>query len=143
MTLAAALVLLLAIAQLALAQEDAGTSQPAGEAQSAAPDTTQGASQTQPAGEAQYASSALDDLTHLNENNNVVVNCEAAFRRLAQLEQLQDTQASDPQFQATLFEARNLAQLCTDNGFTPSSAVPSSGESGSTDPNSEGTNQTQ
>ncbi len=122
--LAATLMLLLAAAQLALAQQDTGTSQPVQDEQAtAAPDPAQqDASQTQPAGEAQAAPPNLDGLMRLNENNNLVVNCGAVSERLGQLQQLRDAQANDPQFQSVLAQAETLAQLCASNGFVPPSA---------------------
>jgi hypothetical protein len=122
--LAATLMLLLATAQLAVAQQD----QPVQDEQAAAPATEQqDASQTQPAGEAQAASPSLEGVAHLNENNNLVVNCAGVSEGLAQLQQLGDAQASDPQFQSTLAQAEMLAQLCASNGYTPSSAGEPSG----------------
>ncbi len=119
--LAATLMLLLAAAQLALAQQDTGTSQPVQDEQATAP-AQQDASQTQPAGEAQAAPPNLDGLMRLNENNNLVVNCAAVSERLGQLQQLRDAQANDPQFQSVLAQAETLAQLCASNGFVPPSA---------------------
>lgn len=134
--LAATLMLLLAAAQLAVAQQDPGTSQPVQDEQAPAPSTAQqntgqqDASQTQPAGEAQAAPPNLDGIMRLNENSNLVVNCGAVSERLAQLEQLRDAQANDPQFQSVLAQAETLAQLCASNGFTPPSAgEPSSSNS--------------
>jgi hypothetical protein len=126
--LAATLMLLLATAQLAVAQQDIGTSQPVQDEQAAAPDTEQqDASQTQPAGEAQAASPSLEGVAHLNENNNLIVNCAGVSEGLAQLQQLGEAQASDPQFQSTLAQAEMLAQLCASSGYTPSSAGEPSG----------------
>ena len=108
--LAATLMLLLATAQLAVAQQDLGTTE------------QQDASQTQPAGEAQAASPSLEGAVHLNENSNLVVNCAGVSEGLAQLQQLGDAQASDPQFQSTLAQAEMLAQLCASYGYAPPSA---------------------
>jgi hypothetical protein len=108
---AATLMLLLATAQLAVAQQDLGTST-----------EQQDASQTQPAGEAQAASPSLEGAVHLNENSNLVVNCAGVSEGLAQLQQLGDAQASDPQFQSTLAQAEMLAQLCASYGYAPPSA---------------------
>jgi hypothetical protein len=127
--LAVTLMLLLAAAQVALAQQDTGTTQPAQDTQSStAPDPAQqeDASQTQPTGEVQASPLNLDGLIHLNENNNLLVRCEAVPERLSQLNQLGEMQANDPQFQAALARVNDLAQLCADSGFTPSSAGESS-----------------
>jgi hypothetical protein len=128
--LAATLMLLLAAAQLALAQQDTGTGQPPQDGQAPAPDPAQQETgqqaasqpQTQPAGEGQAPAPDLDGLMHLNQNSNLVVDCQAVSERLAQLNQLAQTQANDPQFQPVLARAQDLAQLCADSGFTPSGA---------------------
>jgi len=127
--LAATLMLVLVAAQLALAQQDTGTTQPVQAEQPPASDPAQqhqtgqqDASQAQPAGEGQASIPGLDGLMRLNENNNLVINCEAVSERLAQLNQLGQTQANDPQFQPALARIESLAQLCADSGFTPSGA---------------------
>lgn len=117
-----AAVLLLTIAPLVLAQEDAA--QPAQEAQTTAPDQTQqDATQAQYAQGAQPALPDLSGLMRLNENNNLVVDCGRVSERLAQLNQLGETQGNDPLFQAALARVDDLAQLCADGGYTPPGAA--------------------
>ncbi len=141
MILAATLMLLLAAAQLALAQqEDTGTSQPVQDEQATAPaPAQQDASQTQPAGEAQAATPNLDGLMRLNENSNLVVDCAGVSERLAQLQQLGDAQANDPQFLSVLAQVETLAQLCASNGFVS----PSAGEPNGSNSTGPGPGQTQ
>jgi hypothetical protein len=122
--LAATLMLLLVTAQLAMAQQDMGTTQPVQDEQTATPAGTgqQDASQAQPAEGAQGALPSLEGVVRLNENNNLVVNCAGVSEGLAQLQQLRDAQATDPQLLAVLEQAETLAQLCASSGYTPSSA---------------------
>ena len=123
-----AMVLLLGVAPLiAGAQEDAAQPQPAGEAQTVAPDPAQqdatqyaeGAQQDALPDLAQPTLPDLSGLIRLDENNELVVDCERVSERLAQVNQLGETQANDPLFQAVLARVDDLAQLCADGGFTP------------------------
>ena len=77
--------------------------------------------------------SSLKDLTELDANNNLVVNCGALVERLAHFQQIgKDTIANDPNLQLEMMQATDLAQLCTADGFTnngqPSSTTPTNGE---------------
>ena len=148
------LVLLLVSAPLVLAQvteqqQDPSQTQPTqpgqqdvSQKQSTQPEQ-QDASQTQPtqSGEqntsqnqpTQSPISSLKDITELDANNNLVVNCEALADRLAHFEQIGlDTIANDPNLQLEIMQATDLVQLCTDEGFPnngqASSATPTNGE---------------
>src|SRR5215213_10947847 len=147
------LVLLLAIAQLALAQQDmapaqslntprqdtSGTQTPGGrgggEGQSTAPDPSgqNDASRSQPAAGAKGTppdtSSAL--LMRLNRNNELVIDCPAVSAELAQLKA---TPANAAQSQAALVGTEELSRLCADGGFPAAT-----GGGGSTQPSSNGT----
>src|SRR5215213_8429825 len=154
----AALVLLLAIAQLAIAQQDMAPAQSlnapqqgtggtqtagggGGEGQStAAPDPSghDDAGQTQPAAGAKGTtpSTSSDLLMQLNQDDELVIDCPAVADKLAQLEA---TPANDPQTQAALVGAEELARLCADGGFKPSD---NAGEANGSSPNG-GTGSTQ
>jgi hypothetical protein len=89
----------------------------------------QNAGQNQPP---QSPISSLKDLTELDANNNLVVNCGALIERLAHFQQIgKDTIANDPNLQLEMMQATDLAQLCTADGFTnngqPSSTTPTNG----------------
>ena len=150
--LATAIALLLATAQLALAQQDTVGTPTAGEGQTTPADTSgQNPSQTQPAVGSQDSPSSVAGLMHLNKSNELVVDCTAVSNELAQL---QAAPANDSQSQAELVGAENLSQLCAESGFTPSSGgggtgsgldgtgstPPQQSQSGSTPSNSEGNN---
>ena len=135
MALAATLVLLLASAQLALAQQyptqsmqapqqqDTGGTQPTGAGQptQAAPagqPAGQNAAQNQPATGPQNSTPSSNDLTHLDPNNNLVIDCPAVSNRLAQLEAA--SPGTDPQTLSALTQVEELSRLCGDGGFNPS-----------------------
>ena len=80
--------------------------------------------------------SSLKDLTELDANNNLVVNCGALVERLAHFQQIgKDTITNDPNLQLEMMQATDLAQLCAADGFTnngqPSSTTPTNGEQSS------------
>jgi hypothetical protein len=153
-----ALVLLLAIAQLAMAQQDMAPAQSLntpqldtdetqtagggeGEGQSTAPDPSgqNEASQTQPAAGAKGnpSDTSSDLLMQLNQNNKLVIDCPAVSDKLSQLKA---TPANDPQTQAALIGAEVLSQLCADGGFKPSN---NAGETNGSSPNGTGSTQPQ
>ena len=125
----AILVLVLGAAPLALAQQSSGT-QPAGGAQLPASHQTQPTnSSTQPApGSQQGSLSPTAGLMSLNRNNQLVIDCPAVSKALAQpgLTQAEQTGLQD------------LAQLCKVGGFAPANSgegnQPSSNGTGSTPP---------
>ena len=150
-----ALVLLLAIAKLALAQQggvptrlvnttqqDTGGTQSAGEGQSTAvPSGQNDASQTQPApGAKGTLPNAPALLMHLNRNNELVIDCPAVSDKLAQLKATPPNQEPQPQAQAALVGAEELSRLCADGGFRPSN---NGGEANGSSPNGTGSTQPQ
>lgn len=56
--------------------------------------------------------------------NKIVVDCVVLFQNLAELEQWRDARANDPAIQLELAQAKDLGQLCLDNGFTTPSEDP-------------------
>ena len=135
------LVLLLVSAPLVLAQVTEQQQDPS-QKQSTQPEQ-QDASQTQPtqSGEqntsqnqpTQSPISSLKDITELDANNNLVINCGALADRLAQFPQIGiDTIANDPNLQLEMMQATDLVQLCTAKGFPnngqASSATPTNSE---------------
>lgn len=81
---------------------------------------------------AQSPAVSLKDLTSLDANNNLVVNCATLTDWLTHFQQVgQDTIVNDPMLQLEMMQAEDLAQLCSDDGFS-SSGQPS----GSTSTNS-------
>lgn len=159
--LASVVALVLASAQLALAQRD---SQP-GQMQATHQDTsgmqgtggpqTGGDTQAPPAEPSQAA--ALDPspqnmipgtaptgpdhgpLMHLNNNNELVVDCAAVDDALSQRQQ-SAPQSTDLQSQAELTGLQELSQLCADSGFVPvsgGSAAPSTTSPTSTSPSTQ------
>jgi hypothetical protein len=131
----AVVALVLIVAQLALAQQDTlpaqpvntttkqnptGGTQPAGDGQSQAADPSgqNGASQAQPAA---GAGGALPDLMHLDQNHNLMIDCQAVSDKLAQLNNA--TPANDLQLQgASVGDEELLAGLCADSGFVPANS---------------------
>jgi hypothetical protein len=108
--LVVALALLLAASQLALAQQATDTTQ---QPQQQAP------SPDQPTGEAQPSQPGSNSFAQLNENNELVVDCQALTDGLAQLQQAGSSQTTDPQAQSLIAQAESLLQLCEASGFTP------------------------
>lgn len=108
--LVVALALLLAASQLALAQQATDTTQ---QPQQQAP------SPDQPTGEAQPSQPGSNSFAQLNENNELVVDCQALSDGLAQLQQAGGTQTTDPQAQSLIAQGESLLQLCEASGFTP------------------------
>lgn len=144
-----ALVLLLTVAQLALAQQDVapaptlstpqqgtgGTQSPGGgEGQSTAPDPSgqNDAIRTKPA-EAGAKSTPPNNssglLMHLNRNNELVIDCPAVSSAL-----LANPGLTQPE-QVGLQE---LSQLCASGGFPPTTNTNGGSGGGSTQPNSNG-----
>lgn len=144
MILVTALVLILTTTQLALANQTTGQQDTGGtittQEQSTPPDPAQqGVSQNQqPAGGTQSSTPNTDHLTRLNDNNKLIINCPAVSKRLAQFNQLGDTQTTDPQTQSEVARVQELAQLCADSGSTPSG----SGGNEPTSSNNTGSTQT-
>ncbi|MDQ3835104.1 MAG: hypothetical protein M3315_16090 [Actinomycetota bacterium] len=138
------LALVLASAQLALAQQDTQPATPPGGASQAAlldPSPQSMIPDTSPTSASQAAGNNHNGLMHLNADNELVVNCQALSDRLATLQQAGDTQTADPQLQSEVALAEGLLQLCQDKGFTPvdsgSTATPSTSspsDAGSTQP---------
>ena len=131
--LVAVLSLLLAASQLALAQQNTdqtrgveatfqanGGTQTTGVDQTTASDPQQAASQDQPTGDAQAPQPDQNRFVSLNNNNELVVDCQALSDGLASFQQAGDQQTADPQVQSQLALAESLLQLCEANGFTPS-----------------------
>ena len=131
--LVAVLVLVLAAAPLALAQQQGtGINQSVRDAQvtgpnNSAPQYTD--PQTQPTGGGSQSSPSLTaGLMSLDQNNQLVIDCPAVSNALAQpgLTQTEQTQLQD------------LARLCSDSGFAPATGgggtQPSSSDTGSTQP---------
>ena len=104
--LVAVLVLLLAATPLVLAQE--ANQQNADQSQYADQYTNQ----------AQPVAPDLKDLTSLDANGNLVVNCAALIQRLDQLAQGGEV-ANSPDLQLEMAQLEDLSQLCMDDGFTP------------------------
>ena len=106
--LAAALLLLAASAPLVLAQEA----------------TQQSTSQNQYMNPyvkgAQTVTPNLQDITSLDTNGNLVVNCASLLGMLDQLAQEGYTVNANPEL--VLAQTEDLAQLCVDDGFTPPSS---------------------
>ena len=142
------LVLLLASAPLVLAQvteqqQDVSQNQPTQPGQQDLSQNQptqsgeQNTSQNQPT---QSPTSSLKDITELDANNNLVVNCGALVDRFAHFPQIGlDKIANDPNLQLEMMQATDLVQLCTDEGFPnngqPSSATPTnSGQPSNTMP---------
>ena len=137
-SLVAVLVLVLATAPLALAQQQGtGINQSVRDAQVAGPnnsapqytDPQYTDPQTQPTGGGSQSSpSPTAGLMSLDQNNQLVIDCPAVSNTLAQsgLTQAEQTQLQD------------LARLCADSGFVPASSgegnQPSSSDTGSTQP---------
>lgn len=118
MTLAAVMALLLvAFAPLVLAQQEAAETPPA---------------ETPPAEAAPPPFElVLEDPFSLNEDNDLVLDCDAAFRNLALLNSYRETTlASNPEFQASLADTESLSQICIDAGLASFGQV--SEDSGST-----------
>lgn len=108
--LAASLALLAGSAPLVLAQEA----------------SQQSASQNQYmnpyVNEAQTVAPNLQDITSLDANGNLVVNCASLLERLDQLAQEGYTVKANPELDLVLAQTEDLAQLCVDDGFTPPSS---------------------
>jgi len=125
----AVLMLLLATAQLALAQQDtttpsqtSDTPQPqytsdtptTGDDQSPADDSGgQSDGQTQPAAGSQSSPSDTGRLMHLNQNNGLVIDCPTVSNDLAQSGSTQTDQEA---------QLKNLSQLCADSGYKPANS---------------------
>jgi hypothetical protein len=157
--LASVLALVLASAQLALAQQDAQPAQvqathqdmsgtqgtggpqttgdtqttpPTGASQAAALDPSPRSMipDAPPAGASQAAGTNHDGLMHLNNNNELVVDCAAVDEALSQLAAINDNLAqpqgtpppTDLRSQAALTGLKELSQLCADSGFVPASS---------------------
>lgn len=109
MTLATMLVLLTAFAPLVLAQQNTSETPPA-ETPPAEPPPAEAAP---PPFEL-----VLEDPFSLNENSDLVLDCDAVFRNLALLNTYRDTTlVSNPQYQASLAETEDLSQICVDAGL--------------------------
>lgn len=116
-----AVMLLLVVAPLVLAQEDAGqTPPPPQESQTTALDPAQEQGATPSAEGTQSSLPALRSVEHFNDNNNLVIDCERAKQIVAQQDQLGET--SDPEVQSSLAHVQDLDRICTESGFTPTSA---------------------
>jgi hypothetical protein len=100
---AVALVLLLSVAPLVLAQ-DAGQ---------------QGVGSDQYLQAAQAAAPTLVDLASLDSNNNLIISCNALSARVDQLAQSGFTLANSPDLRLVMSQVENLSQLCLAEGFTP------------------------
>jgi hypothetical protein len=131
--LAAALTLLLAIAQIALAQQDPDQVQPTDDTQttggeepsasqpSSSDQGQQNASQPPSSEEAPQAAQAnLNGLMHLNKKNELIVDCAAVT---GQLTQLQGTPVESKNDKAMLVQVADLSLLCNASGFTPASSA--------------------
>ncbi len=60
----------------------------------------------------------LEDPFSLNENSDLVLDCDAVFRNFALLNSYRDTTlASNPEFQASLTDTEDLSQVCVDAGL--------------------------
>ncbi len=105
MTLATVMALLLvAFAPLVLAQQEAAETPPA---------ETPPAEVPPPPFEL-----VLEEPFSLNENSDLVLDCDAVFRNLALLNTYRDTTlVSNPQYQASLAETEDLSQICVDAGL--------------------------
>ena len=55
----------------------------------------------------------------LDSNGNVVIDCQAAFSNLAQLELVSGSLANDPTYKSELEQAKYLAQVCVIQGYDP------------------------
>ena len=109
MTLATMLVLLTAFAPLVLAQQNTSETPPA-ETPPAEPPPAEAA--------APPFELVLEDPFSLNEDSDLVLDCDAVFRNLALLNSYRDTTlASNPEFQASLADTESLSQICIDAGL--------------------------
>lgn len=142
--LALVLALVLASAQLAVAQQDtqpsqmqatheqrsgadntSGTQTTSGEQTAPPPDLTQqsGENQTSPAGgppaDPLPAENNQNDLMHLNKKNKLVVDCAAVDDALAQPQGAASSTPSDLQAQVAQAELKELSRLCKDSRFVP------------------------
>jgi hypothetical protein len=142
MALVAILVLVLATAQLALAQQyptppvqetpqqrDTSGTQPTGAGQTTPADTAAGQSpgQDQPATGSQSSPSPAAGLMSLNQNGQLVIDCPAVSNALAQPGLTQTEQV----------ELQELSLLCADGGFVPANS------GGGNQPSPNGTDATQ
>ena len=111
-TIAAVIGLLtLLAAPLVLAQQEMGEDQPVPQAQP---------NQDQPVeGGTQPSLPTLENPSSLDTNGSVVIDCEMAWRNLAQLQQVRNALASNRDFQLELSQAQDLVELCVDEGFNP------------------------
>ena len=74
----------------------------------------------------------LEDPYSLNENSDLVLDCDAVFRNLALLNSYRDTTlASNPEFQANLTDTEDLSQVCVDAGLASFGQVSDDSESAS------------
>jgi len=126
--LATALALVLAVAQVALAQQNpdqiqttddlqtTGGGEPSASRPSPPDQAQQDASQSPPSGaEPEAATANLDSLMRLNKQNNLVIDCPAVADELTQL---QGTSVGSPQDDKMLRQLKELSLLCTASGFT-------------------------
>ena len=157
--------LLLVTAQLALAQQYAqpdqieathqdinntGTQTTGGEQTAPPPDPAQqsgGSTTPSLGGSADQPSTGNNPnaLMHLDENNELVVDCAAVDAALAQPQGQSTSTPSDLQSQAALTGLKELSQLCVDSGYTPanSGSTPSSSTNPSGAGSTPSTSQTQ
>lgn len=74
----------------------------------------------------------LEDPFSLNEDRDLVLDCDAVFRNLALLNSYRDTTlASNPEFQASLTDTEVLSQVCVDAGLASFGQVSDDSESAS------------
>ena len=122
-TLVLGLVVLLVSAPLVMAAQDT-TGQQNDSQNQPAQSGQQNASQTQ---QTQYPIPLLKDITKLDANNNLVVNCGALVDMLDYFQQPgKDTVANDPNLRLALMQATDLEQLCKADGFTKNGEPPNS-----------------
>ena len=117
MTLVTVMALLLvAFAPLVLAQQEAAETPPA---------------ETPPAEAAPPPFElVLEDPFSLDEDSDLVLDCDAVFRNLALLNSYRDTTlASNPEFQASLADTESLSQICIDAGLASFGQVSEDSES--------------
>ncbi len=124
MTMATVMALLLvAFAPLVLAQQDTSETPPA-EPPPAEPPPAEPAP---PPFEL-----VLEDPFSLNEDSDLVLDCDAVFRNLALLNSYRGTTLeSNPEFQASLADTENLSQICVDAGLASFGQVSEDSESAS------------
>jgi hypothetical protein len=107
MILAAALMLLAAAAPLVMAQ-DIGQQ-----------NTGHNQYMDQYVNQAQSAAPQLQDITSLDANNNLLVNCDALPGKIGQLANEGFAVKNSPNLQLVLTQAEALMQLCIADGFAP------------------------